>query len=92
MNDLSGVEVDQEVVQMPVPEADDVADDGHDGDRPDETLRQLQPVLRVDRGEPDFLGQEVVGRLRLELGQNLPHDRQRPLSAVVEVGDALVII
>ncbi len=52
--DLAAAQVDEDVVQVAVAQADDVADDGHDGARAAEAQSRLPPLLRRHTAQPQF--------------------------------------
>lgn len=62
MHHLAGIKVDENVIQVPVTQADDVADDGHHRDGVRVVLGGLPPATGVDAVAPDFSAKEQASK------------------------------
>ena len=58
---LSTVDVDHDVVEMTIAEADDVADDAHDGRRAVVGLRHAPPLPGARGAQPQLSGDRNTG-------------------------------
>ena len=88
VGDAPGLQVDQDVVEVAVTEAERRTDGRHDRRRPSVGVARVQPVLHRRRVAPQLVREDALRRRRAQVRQSRPEHRQRnvPTLARAQLG------